>query len=90
MLLARRLAATWALSPGLLLGQAPLPASGVGVEIPLLAHFAPGDPPDAGVAPDVLVAPRWADAQAGVDTEVAAARTRLAKWRATGSTQAVR
>lgn len=46
-----------------------LPASGVAVDIPLVANFAPGDPPDAGVQPDVLVAPRWGDP----DTELAAA-----------------
>jgi hypothetical protein len=54
-----------------------LPASGVGVDIPLVAHFAPGDPPDAGVAPDVPVAPRFADAQAGRDPELDAARAWL-------------
>ncbi|MDP9046008.1 MAG: S41 family peptidase [Pseudomonadota bacterium] len=50
-----------------------LPASGVGVDIPLLASFAMDDPPDAGVLPDVAVAPRWSDAVAGIDTEMAAA-----------------
>jgi hypothetical protein len=50
-----------------------LPASGVAVDIPLVAAFAPGDPPDAGVAPDVLAAPRWADLEAGIDTALAAA-----------------
>lgn len=55
-----------------------LPASGVAVDIPLVANFAPGNPPDAGIEPDVLVAPRWADAAAGVDTELAAALQLLA------------
>ncbi|MFG6487291.1 S41 family peptidase [Roseateles sp. BYS78W] len=54
-----------------------LPASGVAVDIPLLAHLPPGNPPDAGVQPDVLVVPRWADAVAGVDTEMVAARRLL-------------
>jgi C-terminal processing protease CtpA/Prc len=58
-----------------------LPASGVGVDIPLLAAFAEGSPPDAGVRPDVAVAPRWADAVAGVDTEKQAARWLIASWR---------
>jgi C-terminal processing protease CtpA/Prc len=58
-----------------------LPASGVGVDIPLVAAFAEGDPPDAGVLPDVAVAPRWADAQAGVDTEMRAALKHIATWR---------
>jgi hypothetical protein len=59
-----------------------LPASGVGVDIPLVSAFAAGDPPDAGVSPDVLVDPRWADAAAGVDTELQAARALIARWRA--------
>lgn len=58
-----------------------LPASGVGVDIPLLASVTPDDPPDAGVVPDLLVPPRWSDAVAGIDTELAAARTLVASWR---------
>ncbi len=58
-----------------------LPASGVGVDIPLVAAFTEGLPPDAGVLPDVAIAPRWADAQAGVDTEMQAARKLVASWR---------
>ncbi|WP_422017028.1 S41 family peptidase [Roseateles sp.] len=56
-----------------------LPASGVAVDIPLVASFAPGDPPDSGVQPDVVVPPRWADAVASVDTELAAALRWLAQ-----------
>jgi hypothetical protein len=58
-----------------------LPASGVGVDIPLVAAFTEGEPPDAGVLPDVAVVPRWADAQAGVDTEMQAAQQLLVSWR---------
>lgn len=58
-----------------------LPASGVGVDIPLIGAFETSHPPDAGVLPDHLVAPRWADAQAGVDTEMAAAQALVAEWR---------
>ena len=58
-----------------------LPASGVGVDIPLVAAFTPGDPPDAGVLPDVAVPPLWADAVAGVDTEMQAALKWVAGWR---------
>ena len=58
-----------------------LPACGVGVDIPLIAAFAPGDPPDAGVLPDEPAAPRWADAVAGADTEFQAARVVIARWR---------
>jgi hypothetical protein len=61
-----------------------LPASGVGVDIPLLAHFETGNPPDAGVAPDVRSAPSWTDALAGVDTEMATARALVARWKAGG------
>jgi hypothetical protein len=46
-----------------------------------LASLAPGDPPDAGVVPEVLASPRWADAVASVDTEMSAARTLVAGWR---------
>ena len=59
-----------------------LPGSGVGIDIPLLANLAVGDEPDRGVWPDIAVAPRWADAVAGVDTEVQAARQVIAGWRA--------
>ncbi len=59
-----------------------LPASGVGVDIPLLASLYPGDPPDAGVTPDVPVPPRYADAAAGVDTEMRAAFELIARWKA--------
>jgi Peptidase family S41 len=58
-----------------------LPASGVGVDIPLIASFALGDPPDAGITPDLRVAPRFDDAQAGIDTEMAQALTQIARWR---------
>jgi C-terminal processing protease CtpA/Prc len=61
-----------------------LPSSGVAVDIPLLAHFAPGDEPDAGIVPEVQVTPRFEDAAAGVDAEVAAARTLIAQWRQQG------
>jgi C-terminal processing protease CtpA/Prc len=50
-----------------------LPHSGVGIDIPLLASYAADDLPDSGVLPDVAVAPSFADAQAGVDTEMQAA-----------------
>jgi hypothetical protein len=56
-----------------------LPASGVAVDIPLVAHYAPGTPPEAGVVPDVPVAPRFDDARAGRDTELDAALAWLAR-----------
>ena len=59
-----------------------LPASGVGVDIPLLASYTHGDPPDRGVLPDVAAAPHWADAVVGVDTGMVAAFMQIAQWRA--------
>jgi hypothetical protein len=59
-----------------------LPASGVAVDIPLLAHFAPGNPPDAGVSPDILVPENFADAAAAIDSDMQAARALIARWRA--------
>ena len=60
--------------------EAAFPASGVAVDIPLLAAIHPGDPPDAGVLPDVRVAPSFADAAAGRDTEMQAAFALIARW----------
>jgi hypothetical protein len=59
-----------------------LPASGVGVDIPLVASFTHGDVPDGGVVPDVLVAPRFVNLQAGVDAEMTQALGLIAGWRA--------
>jgi hypothetical protein len=58
-----------------------LPHSGVAVDIPLLAAFSPGNPPDAGVTPQVLAEPGFADAQAGIDTEWQAALALIGQWR---------
>jgi hypothetical protein len=59
-----------------------LPASGVGIDIPLLAAVNERDVPDAGVLPDVLVAPRFEDTQRGIDTEMVAALDLIRQWRA--------
>jgi hypothetical protein len=58
-----------------------LPASGVGVDIPLIAGVTKSDVPDGGVMPDVQVAPRFDDLQAGVDAELAQALKLIADWR---------
>jgi C-terminal processing protease CtpA/Prc len=58
-----------------------LPASGVAVDIPLLAHYSKSPQPDAGVTPDVVVEPRFDDVCAGVDTEMRAARNLIDTWR---------
>ena len=61
-----------------------LPASGVGVDIPLIASFATADEPDAGITPEVLVAARYGDAAAGIDTEWVAAQALISQWRQAG------
>ena len=58
-----------------------LPASGVAVDIPLLAAVTAGEVPDGGVQPDVAVVPRWADISAGIDAEMVAARRLVQRWR---------
>jgi C-terminal processing protease CtpA/Prc len=58
-----------------------LPASGVGIDIPLLAAVYEGDVPDAGVLPDVVVPPRFEDAQKGIDTDRVAALALIQQWR---------
>lgn len=58
-----------------------LPTSGVAVDIPLLAHFAPGTEPDGGVLPDITVPALFDEAAAGIDADVAAARRLIANWR---------
>lgn len=40
-----------------------------------------GAPPDRGVLPDLLVAPRFEDAAAGIDTTREAVRALIAGWR---------
>jgi hypothetical protein len=59
-----------------------LPASGMAVDIPLIASFATADEPDAGITPEVLVASTFSDAAAGIDTQMVTARRLLAQWRA--------
>jgi hypothetical protein len=54
-----------------------LPASGVAVDIPLVASWTMEEARDGGVLPDVAVSPRWTDALAGIDTEMVAARAQL-------------
>lgn len=51
-----------------------LPVSGVSVDIPLLATFARGNPPDRGVLPDIAVRTRLEDVAAGIDPDLVAAR----------------
>ncbi|MEG3125538.1 S41 family peptidase [Sphingomonas sp. GB1N7] len=44
-----------------------LPASGIEFDLPLIGYFPPGSPPDAGIAPDMLVAPTSRDIASGRD-----------------------
>lgn len=50
-----------------------LPASGIEVDLPLIGYFANGDPPDAGILPDIGVEETAADIAAGFDRTMAVA-----------------
>ncbi len=54
-----------------------LPHSGIELDLPLIGQFPDGDPPDAGLEPDVLVVPTIADIAAGRDAELEAVRERV-------------
>jgi len=58
-----------------------LPRSGIELDVPLIGQFPAGDPPDAGLQPDVLVVPTVRDIALGRDAELEAVRAhaRLAK-----------
>lgn len=58
-----------------------LPVSGVSIDIPLLATFARGNPPDRGVLPDIAVRTRLEDVAAGIDPDLVAARRWFAAQR---------
>ena len=48
-----------------------LPNSKLGLDVPLIASFPPGDVPDAGIMPDIAVVPSAEDIAAGRDAELA-------------------
>lgn len=54
-----------------------LPNTQVEMDLPLIARFPVGDPPDAGIEPDIRVVPTPQDIAAGTDTEMAAVREAL-------------
>ncbi len=54
-----------------------LPASGLELDVPLIARFPGGSPPDAGIVPDIEVRPEISDILAGRDLEMAAVRRLL-------------
>jgi len=54
-----------------------LPACGLEVDVPLIARFATGQPPAAGLAPDVEVRPTFESVVRGLDLERAAVQRLL-------------
>lgn len=55
-----------------------LPASGLEFDLPLVGYFPTTPQPDAGLAPDILVAPTAADIAAGRDVALEQAAAALA------------
>lgn len=55
-----------------------LPASGLEFDVPLIGLFPPEDQPDAGIEPDIAIAPTAADIAAGRDPVLAAAVAQFA------------
>lgn len=56
-----------------------LPNTRIELDLPLIATFPPGNPPDAGLTPELLVMPTADDIAAGRDVEIAAVRAALAR-----------
>jgi hypothetical protein len=54
-----------------------LPGSGLELDLPLIARFPGGSPPDAGLVPDIEVVPGISDILAGRDVELSAVRAQL-------------
>lgn len=54
-----------------------LPNSKIEVDLPLIGFFPEGEAADAGLQPDILVAPKVEDIARGVDTELSTLRERL-------------
>jgi len=52
-----------------------LPACGLELDVPLIARFTPGHPPDAGLRPDIVTPVSVADIVSGRDAELAAVRS---------------
>ena len=59
-----------------------LPASGVAVDIPLIAAMPMTELPDAGVTPDMIAPPLFDDAVAGIDSTIKRARQFIERRRA--------
>ena len=56
-----------------------LPRSGIELDLPLIGQFPDGDRPDAGLQPDILVAPTVDDIAQGRDAELEAVRAQLTR-----------
>lgn len=54
-----------------------LPHTRIEMDLPLIARFPDGDPPDAGIVPDIPVTPTPQDIAAGTDVEMAAVRAAI-------------
>ncbi|MBM3728568.1 MAG: peptidase S41 [Acidobacteria bacterium] len=54
-----------------------LPRSGIELDLPLIGQFPGGDRPDAGLEPDIFVAPTVNDIAQGRDAELDAVRARI-------------
>jgi hypothetical protein len=63
-----------------------LPRSGIELDVPLIGQFPAGDPPDAGLQPDVLIVPTVRDIALGRDAELEAVRARGRPAREAGET----
>lgn len=54
-----------------------LPHTRIEMDLPLIARFPDGNPPDAGITPDIRVTPTPQDIAAGTDVEMAAVRAAM-------------
>jgi hypothetical protein len=63
-----------------------LPHSGIELDVPLIGQFPAGNPPDAGLQPDVLVVPTVRDIALGRDAELEAVQASARSAKATGKT----
>jgi hypothetical protein len=63
-----------------------LPRSGIELDVPLIGQFPAGNPPDAGLQPDVLVVPTVRDITVACDAELAAVRARARRAKEAGET----
>jgi len=58
-----------------------LPHSGIELDVPLIGQFPAGNPPDAGLQPDILIVPAVRDIALGRDAELEAVRAHASRER---------